>query len=285
MAPAPAQLYTTSFLLALLTTLLVACTLRLLAILPATRTRPPQQRPRTAPARLLVVLGSGGHTHEMLSLLRNLDALRYARRTWVVSSGDSFSASRAAALERGLEERMREERRKGGGEGRRQGRARARAPSLTSAAERGAFDADARADLDGDAAAACVGPEAYTLATIPRARNIHQPLYTVPLSALRTLLAAFAPLLSPAPPALILTNGPATGVLVVLAAFILRFFDVRGVESKGLCRCVYVESFARVKTLSLSGRLLVRVVDRFLVQWEELEGQGGRAEFVGVLVS
>ena len=280
MAPAPAQLYTTSFLLALLTTLLVACTLRLLAILPATRTHPPQQRPRTAPARLLVVLGSGGHTHEMLSLLRNLDALKYARRTWVVSSGDNFSAGRAVGFERGLEERFREARKKG--EGRRQGRA--RAPSLTSVAERRAFDADARADLNGDTAA-CVGPEAYTLATIPRARAIHQPLYTAPLSALRTLLAAFAPLLSPTPPALILTNGPATGVLVVLAAFVLRFFDVRGVESKGLCRCVYVESFARVKTLSLSGRLLVRVVDRFLVQWEELEGEGGRAEFVGVLVS
>ena len=279
MPPAPTHLYTTSFLLALLATLLVAGTLRLLAILPATRTRPPQQRPRTAPARLLVVLGSGGHTHEMLALLRGLDARKYARRTWVVGSGDGFSAGRAVGFERALEEKWRK---KGEGEGGRQGRA--RAPSLTSVAEQRALDADARADSHGDKGA-CVGPGAYTLATVPRARNIHQPLCTVPLSALRCLYAAFAPLLAPSPPALILTNGPATGVLVVLAAFVLRFFDIRGVESKGLCRCVYVESFARVKTLSLSGRLLVRVVDRFLVQWEELEGEGGRAEFVGVLVA
>ena len=280
MAPAPTHLYTTSFLLALLATLLVAGTLRLLAILPATRTRPPQQRPRAAPARLLVVLGSGGHTHEMLALLRDLAAREYAHRTWGVGSGDGFSAGRAVGFERGLEEKWRSGK-MGEGEGR-QGRA--RAPSLTSVAEQRAFDADARADLDGSKGA-CVGPGAYTLATVPRARNIHQPLCTVPLSALRCLYAAFAPLLAPSPPALILTNGPATGVLVVLAAFVLRFFDIRGVESKGLCRCVYVESFARVKTLSLSGRLLVRVVDRFLVQWEELEGEGGRAEFVGVLVA
>jgi beta-1,4-N-acetylglucosaminyltransferase len=285
MAPAPAQLYTYSFLLALLATLLVAASLRLLAILPSTRTHPPQQRPRTAPARLLVVLGSGGHTHEMLALLRELDALKYARRTWVVSSGDNFSASRAVAYERGLEERFKKEQ-EGRGKEEARARGRARAPSLTSVAEKRAFDAHAHAhaDLNGNKGA-CVGPEAYTLATIPRARRIHQPLYTVPLSALRTLLAALAPLLAPTPPALILTNGPATGVLVVLAAFILRFFDVRGVESKGLCRCVYVESFARVKTLSLSGRLLVRVVDRFVVQWEELEGYGGRAEYAGILVS
>ena len=45
-----------------------------------------------------------------------------------------------------------------------------------------------------------------------------------------------------------------------------------------------VRSFARVKTLSLSGKLLLRVVDRFLVQWEELEGAGGRAEYWGILV-
>lgn len=218
----------------------------------------------------------------MLALLHNLDARKYAYRTWVVSSGDGFSAGRAAGFEKGLEERYgaeQKEKREGKGE-EGKARGRARAPSLTSVAEQRAFDADAHAALN-----ACVGPQAYTIATIPRARHIHQPLYTVPLTALRTLLAALSLLLSPTPPALILTNGPATGVLVVLAAFILRFFDVRGVESKGLCRCVYVESFARVKKLSLSGRLLVRVVDRFLVQWEGLEGTGGRAEYVGVLVS
>jgi len=40
-----------------------------------------------------------------------------------------------------------------------------------------------------------------------------------------------------------------------------------------------------VKSLSLSGRLLVRVVDHFYVQWPQLKGAGGgRAKYAGFLV-
>lgn len=85
-------------------------------------------------------------------------------------------------------------------------------------------------------------------------------------------------------PDLILVNGPATGTIVVLASLVLRFFEVWGCNWKGKMRTIYVESWARVKRLSLSGRLLEFVVDRFLVQWPQLERPGGRAEFVGVLV-
>ncbi|KAF2997310.1 UDP-N-acetylglucosamine transferase subunit [Curvularia kusanoi] len=283
MPPALTSLYTLSFLLALLTTLFVVCSLRLLAILPNARLRPRQPRLRARPAcaRVLVVLGSGGHTHEMFALLRGLDARKYVSRTYVVSSGDAFSAGRAVAFETGLEARWNG----GDGDGRGQGRGQGQESGMEGvgaasflAARKTGVDADAESRLR------CVGPGAYDIATIPRARRIHQPLYTTPFSALVSLAMAFKPLLAPDPPALIVTNGPATAVIVVLAAFILRFFDVRGVESKGLCRTVYVESFARVKTLSLSGKLLVHVVDRFLVQWEELKGYGGRAEYCGILV-
>jgi beta-1,4-N-acetylglucosaminyltransferase len=47
---------------------------------------------------------------------------------------------------------------------------------------------------------------------------------------------------------------------------------------------VYVESFARVKTLSLSGKLLYPFVDRFIVQWPGLKEKWTRAEYLGVLV-
>jgi beta-1,4-N-acetylglucosaminyltransferase len=75
-------------------------------------------------------------------------------------------------------------------------------------------------------------------------------------------------------------------VIVVLAALILRFFDIRRANSRGKMRTIYMESWARVTTLSLSGKLLLYVlkVDRVLVQWEQLKGIGGRAEFLGVLV-
>jgi hypothetical protein len=35
-------------------------------------------------------------------------------------------------------------------------------------------------------------------------------------------------------------------------------------------KSIYVESICRVRTLSLTGKLLVKVVDEFLVQWPEL---------------
>ncbi|KAF2441718.1 glycosyltransferase family 1 protein [Karstenula rhodostoma CBS 690.94] len=251
--PPPAALYTPTFLLALLTTLLLSATLRLLAILPH-RASPPQPRKPGAPTRVVIVLGSGGHTQEMLYLLKDLDARKYTHRTWVVSSGDAFSAVRAVGFEKALEE----------GEGEAKGRR--------------------------------VGPESYDIAIVPRARKIHQSLVTTPVSSLKCLWACFGPLLRSTSlssssstaaedlPDLIIANGPATACILILAALILKFFDVRGAHSRGKCRTIYAESFARVKTLSLSGKLLVPVVDRFLVQWEGLEGAGGRAEFWGVLV-
>ncbi|KZM19265.1 N-acetylglucosaminyldiphosphodolichol N-acetylglucosaminyltransferase [Ascochyta rabiei] len=282
MAPPLSSLYGVSFFLALLVTLLVAASLRLLAILPNARPKTAQLRTRPTSARILVVLGSGGHTHEMFALLRDLDTRKYTHRTYVVSSGDAFSAQRAVAFEKGLEERA--------------ARGRAQEGAKTAQDETSVPWTRWRDETETtgrNGRPHCVGPEHYAIATIPRARRIHQPLYTTPFTAAQTLLAAFPPLLSTPTaveentaslPALVITNGPATAVVLVLAAFTLRFFNIRGAESRGLCRTVYVESFARVKTLSLSGKLLVRVVDRFLVQWEALEGYGGRAEYGGILV-
>ncbi|KAF2273242.1 oligosaccharide biosynthesis protein Alg14 like protein [Westerdykella ornata] len=283
-APAASSLYTTTFLLAILITLLIAASLRLLAILPNGPFKPKPFRRRPIATRVLIVLGSGGHTHEMFYLLRDLDTRKYTHRTYVVSSGDAFSAGRAVEFERELEARELE----------REKNATAQDPSSTNTASR---------KLEEEAKPACTGPSHYNLVTLPRARRVHQTLLTSPITSLYTLLCSFPPLLSSPPllpgqppqnpyeaaaadlPDLIITNGPATGVIVVLASLILRFFDIRGAQSRGKCRTIYAESFARVTRLSLSGKILVWCVDRFLVQWEELEGAGrGRAEFWGVLV-
>jgi beta-1,4-N-acetylglucosaminyltransferase len=50
--------------------------------------------------RALIVLGSGGHTSEMLSLLERLPADSYAPRTYVVAKTDDKSASKAMEHER-----------------------------------------------------------------------------------------------------------------------------------------------------------------------------------------
>lgn len=53
----------------------------------------------TAPIHTMAVLGSGGHTAEMLSLLRGLDAATYAPRDYVLATSDHTSAARIEAFE------------------------------------------------------------------------------------------------------------------------------------------------------------------------------------------
>ncbi|KAI9676777.1 MAG: UDP-N-acetylglucosamine transferase subunit [Trizodia sp. TS-e1964] len=221
-------------LFTILIVLSTAAFLRLLAILPSINPTRPLPRKRGNPAHLLVVLGSGGHTAEMFALLRGIDFTNYSCRTYIVSAGDSFSATKAAAFE----ERLKYAR---------------QAPKSSS----------------------------YLITIVPRARRIHQPLYTTPVSAFKCLASCLS-ILYTNPPDLIMTNGPGTAVCVILAALILRFFAVRG--TRGKMRTIYVESWARVRRLSLSGRLLLPVVDRFLVQWEALKAASPRAEYIGVLV-
>jgi beta-1,4-N-acetylglucosaminyltransferase len=52
---------------------------------------------------------------------------------------------------------------------------------------------------------------------------------------------------------------------ICMAGYLLRYCGVRPV------RVVFVESFCRVKTLSLTGRLLYYFADRFVVQWPQLK--------------
>ena len=223
--------------------LILGLSLRLLAILPPRRRTAPRRHPNR-PAHLMIVLGSGGHTSEMMLGLEGLDPRRFSRRTWIVSSGDSFSAERA----REFEERF------------------------------------------------CSAGQ-YSVVTVPRARRVHQGLLTTPATALNCLLACMRLIsrgsgtatkgkqTSPFPD-VIVTNGPGTAVIVVLAAILVRFFDLSGrANDPSVLRTIYFESWARVDRLSLSGKLLQRLVDRFVVQWPQLQKSiGGRAEYRGWLV-
>jgi beta-1,4-N-acetylglucosaminyltransferase len=172
----------------------------------------------------MVVLGSGGHTAEMLLMLEKANLGRWQKRSWIVSSGDGFSARLAGEMEGRISQSQK---------------------------------------------------EGFEIVELPRARRVHQSILTAPWTSLLCLWAAIKILRSNEPD-IILTNGPGTGVILVLASLILRFFAI---GQCGKTRSIYVESLARCRKLSLSGRLLKPVVDRFLVQWPELEQ--GRAKFRG----
>lgn len=207
---------------------------------------------------MVVVLGSGGHTAEMMSLLRNMNPTRYIHRTYIVSSGDNLSQDRAFDIETTIQSKYKQ--------------------SSVSKTE----------DVD-------LVTGKWDVKVVPRARKIHQPLKTTPFSSLWCLICCMATLHQISKtsiaaafeyPDVIITNGPATAVMVILASMVLKFF---GLAPMHKMKIIYVESWARVKTLSLSGKYLLRmrVCDRFIVQWEELankiNGSGTRkkVEWIG----
>jgi len=98
---------------------------------------------------------------------------------------------------------------------------------------------------------------------IPRSREVGQSYVTALWTTLIASLASFRMVWELCPD-LILCNGPGTCVPVVTSAFFLKTFGIKNI------RVVYVESLARVETLSLSGILLRPIVDGFLVQWPQL---------------
>ena len=77
-------------------------------------------------------------------------------------------------------------------------------------------------------------------------------------------------------PDVLLVNGPGTAFPVAAAALLLRF--------AGICdtHIVYVESIARVTSLSLTGKLLYPVADAFYVQWPALAAAYPRAVYIGI---
>lgn len=73
-------------------------------------------------------------------------------------------------------------------------------------------------------------------------------------------------------PKVLISTGAGLSVPFLYAA---RFFGIR---------TIYIESLARVADLSLSGRLVYPVVDRFYVQWPELEVRFEKARYAGQVI-
>lgn len=280
----------------------------------------PHPRDPRQQSHLLIVLGSGGHTAELLSMIRNLNPARYTYRTYLISDTDQFSAQKAHDFERELRRKFGEETTR----------------PITNAYGRNCRDPSQGnyipPDLDSEFSLG------YRVVKAPRARAIHQSLLSTPLSCLRSFMVCLRrlkPAEIPCPrtfavtlderlhdteaklcavpvsrgvkaeieklraegipdkrewqvgvshshkigvPDVVLTNGPATGLIVVLAAWWMKLWY--GTALEGKLHNIYVESFARVSGLSLSGRIIDRfgLADKFLVQWEKGLPSEGREE-------
>ncbi|KFA70310.1 hypothetical protein S40285_01754 [Stachybotrys chlorohalonatus IBT 40285] len=233
--------------LAALVALLIFLTTRHLQITQSRQLRrwthlgPPGHRKvrRLAQDYYLFVLGSGGHTKEMLMMMDD-GSCDFAglHRRYLISSGDKMS-------ENHLED----------------------------------YEAELRALCEKKGTA----PGTYDKRTVTRARRVHQPLWSTPFSALLSVVDIFPILLSPPKhltarrvrfPSQIFSNGPATGFFVALAVHVLKMFYLVPLDRM---QFIYIESWARISTLSLTGKLLfyTGLADVLLVQHEEVAAAYG----------
>jgi beta-1,4-N-acetylglucosaminyltransferase len=123
------------------------------------------------------------------------------------------------------------------------------------------------------------GSGTYDTKLVTRARRVHQSLLTTPFTALLSIIDIFPALLAQPRqrvswPQRIYSNGPATGFFVAVAAHFLRMFFI---VPEDTMRFVYIESWARISNLSLTGKLLyyTGLADVFVVQHDELAKKYG----------
>ncbi|KAL6693285.1 Alg14 domain-containing protein [Trichoderma pleuroticola] len=189
----------------------------------------------------LFVLGSGGHTKEMLMMMDDgfCDFADFHRR-YLVSSGDSMSENHVHDYEESL-------------------------ASLCESRQ--------------------TSPGTHDKFIVTRARRVHQPLWSTPFTALLSIVEIFPALLippkglvgikmKPCYPSRVFSNGPATGFFVALAVHLLKMAYL---VPESCMKVIYIESWARISTLSLTGKLLLYtgIADVFVTQHQEVATRYG----------
>lgn len=180
---------------------------------------------RNRAAKTLIVLGSGGHTAEMMLIVRQLNKKNYSPRHYIVASSDTTSESKVLTYEE----------------------------PTTSVND-------------------------YEIFRINRSRFVGQSYISSIFTTIRSIWQSI-PLVYNLQPNLILCNGPSTCVPICLVAFMLKMIGAIDVQ----CKIVFIESFCRVKTVSLSGKILIYFADCFVVQWPQLVNFSQRVSFFGRL--
>lgn len=112
-----------------------------------------------------------------------------------------------------------------------------------------------------------------TVIRIPRSREVGQSYLSSVLSTLHSVLYSLVVLRLNT--TLLLTNGPGTCLPVILVLKLYNLFSMK---------VMFIESYCRVKSLSLTGRIIsrLRLADEFIVHWPELGDQPG-VKYLGQL--
>lgn len=179
------------------------------------------KKPRGHTLNTVIVLGSGGHTTEMLKLLKNFNFSRYTPTTFVLSHSDTTSIEKVISFK--LQ----------------------------------------NIDLN-----------YVRWIRIYRSREVKQTWISTLFTTTYSIIQAVSYVYSIRPDVLII-NGPGTCLPLCVASILLRLLGVTNT------RIVFVESFCRVRSLSLTGFLVYPIVDTFVVQWPYLAEKYVYAKYIG----
>ncbi|KAK2952135.1 putative UDP-N-acetylglucosamine transferase subunit ALG14 like protein [Blattamonas nauphoetae] len=211
--------------------LLCLLVLRFFVVLPWNRllrkkiTLSPDTKKRASQRKAIIVLGSGGHTTEMLNLLTGIDLAQFTPRHYILSETDKISETKGHNFEESR------------------------------------------------------GQNNSVFHRIPRSREVLQSYSSSIFTTIKSIFACIK-LVITIRPDVVLTNGPGTGFPVCVAAWFLKFFWNRNL------RIIFIESFCRVTSMSLTGKLLyyTPIADGIVVQWPELERKYPMSQNLGQLV-
>lgn len=192
-------------------------------------------KPSVIKNSLISVIGSGGHTHEMLMLIQSIiidDRLFFSpiinKITFIISKNDKLSKEKLN-LKLGIWK----------------------------------YQAKNNEQIE------------YDCYEIQRSRQVQQSYFT---SILTTLIAFYHSykIIYKEKPSLLLCNGPGVCIPVIL---VTKLFSPQ-------TKIVFIESFCRTKTLSLTGKIIyyANLANYFIVQWPKLKAQYRNAKFMGILV-
>eukprot|EP00923_Selenidium_pygospionis_P003365 GHVN01005338.1.p1 GENE.GHVN01005338.1~~GHVN01005338.1.p1 ORF type:complete len:241 (+),score=44.96 GHVN01005338.1:102-824(+) len=113
--------------------------------------------------------------------------------------------------------------------------------------------------------------------SIPRSREVKQSWITTVFTSIKALITCLSFTFQNFPD-LVIVNGPGTCVPLVAACLIWELLCFRSLK------LVYLESVCRVTSLSLTGKLIYNLADRFVVMWPELKEKYPEALYLGVII-
>jgi beta-1,4-N-acetylglucosaminyltransferase len=172
--------------------------------------------------KLLIVLGSGGHTTEMFFMLDKLPKHYYTTRIYIMAYNDNLSLIKAKDYEKDSKN--------------------------------------------------------YKIIRLPRPRQVGQSyLSSIPYFVYACIYSFFI-IFRHGFLSILITNGPGTSLPLSLMGLYFSWFWGYPIQF------LFIESFARVHNLSLTGKLLYPLISNFIVQWPQLKSKYSRTQYCGLLI-